>query len=629
MSASSENPPVSPNDFRRSWRTVTIAGSLGTVWGTICLGGAPRTKFLTELHATPYHFGLIAAFSSLSLVFQLFSGVLSSHIKARKPLWMALTIIHRLLFLGVLAAPVLFVRSETIRIWWIIAVLLFHDSLMNFASPLWTSWMADLVPRESMSRHWATRQRFTNHVFIAASVGVAVAFAGFEKQHAAVLGFTILGVVGVIVGVIDILLFKTVPDVPSEGDSENGVIRTLVQPLRDPDFRRYTFFLGYWGFSVMASAPFMPLYQMEFLKMSAFTVQLILAANVVGVVLTSRFWGLLCDTYGQRPVILVCVVGKAFIPLAMLLAPRDQSISIPLLSVAMFFDGTMGSGMGLAIQSYLFKFAPRRNRTMYIGSNNFFQGIAIGAAPFIAGDVIEVLNRLHPLEFGIYTFNGYHAIFAASFVMRLSSWLFALTLREPQSVPFRTVFAHVRTTNPFRVVRTVYRLHQSTDEGERLGACRTLGEIGTPLAIGDLIGALRDPCREVRHAAADALGSIGMGEASEPLARALVDDSLGIQSPAARALGRIGDFNSLKALLANLQNLDPETLSDTIDSLARIGDSAAILPLICLFDEMKDQSLRRKIASALGRLSQTDSVEEVMAALGVGRHDHYPSPGIR
>jgi hypothetical protein len=391
-----------------------------------------------------------------------------------------------------------------------------------------------------------------------------------------------------------------------------------VEPLRDRDFRRYTFFVCYWMSSVMLSAPFMPLYQIDFLGMSAFTVQLIMAVNVVGVVVTSRFWGLLCDTYGQRPVILFCTVGKAFIPLAMFLSPRNQAISIPLLSAAMFFDGTMGSGMMLALQSYLFKFAPRRNRTMYIGSNNFFQGLAAGLAPLIAGKVIVVLNRFDPIVVGIYTLNGYHAIFAASFILRLSSWFFARCLREPQSVAIPTIVSHLRTTNAFQVVKAVYQLSEAPEREKRLAACRKLRDMCTPLAIRELIEALRDTSLDVRSAAADALGRIGVSDASEPLARALVDRGSGIQSPAARALGRIGDFTSLHALLTNLRSLDADALGETVESLARIGDSAAILPLICLFDEVKDEGLRDRVADALARLSQTTS-GEVEALLSVGR----------
>ena len=181
MSAFSEKPSVSPSEFKRAWRVVTIAGALGTIWGTICLGSAPRTKFLIELGATPYHFGLMGAIASGTLLLQLFSGIWANRLRHRKPPWMALIIIHRLVFLGALGAPLFFVQSADVRMWWIIGVLLLHDSLVNIGSPLWFSWMADLVPTGSMGRSWGTRQRFTWTVNIIASILVAAVFYFFEK----------------------------------------------------------------------------------------------------------------------------------------------------------------------------------------------------------------------------------------------------------------------------------------------------------------------------------------------------------------------------------------------------------------------------------------------------------------
>jgi HEAT repeat protein len=88
-----------------------------------------------------------------------------------------------------------------------------------------------------------------------------------------------------------------------------------------------------------------------------------------------------------------------------------------------------------------------------------------------------------------------------------------------------------------------------------------------------------------------------------------------IRPQAARALGQIGGINSLKALLTHLRRRDPSSLLDTIDSLARIGDDAAIPPLIMLFHDIDDEQVRHHIAAALGRMTQTESIEEVAGLL--------------
>ncbi|MCX7047181.1 MAG: HEAT repeat domain-containing protein [Candidatus Sumerlaeota bacterium] len=172
-----------------------------------------------------------------------------------------------------------------------------------------------------------------------------------------------------------------------------------------------------------------------------------------------------------------------------------------------------------------------------------------------------------------------------------------------------------KPVNMIGVTRCAYQLLESQYETMRLKAARLLGDLRSPMGIGSLIQALKDSSRAVRKAAANALGRIGGGEAAEALTAALFDPNSDIQPPAARALGRIGGAQSLKALMANLLAQSPRALGETIDSLARIGDSAAILPLICLFHQVQDESLRQRIAAALGKLGQTESLDEVMNSL--------------
>jgi HEAT repeat protein len=167
----------------------------------------------------------------------------------------------------------------------------------------------------------------------------------------------------------------------------------------------------------------------------------------------------------------------------------------------------------------------------------------------------------------------------------------------------------------YRVARLVHQLHGSPDERRRLQAVHLLRDLNHPMAIGELINSLEDPCREVREAAADTLGWFGVGEAAEPLAKTLQDPDPAIQARAARALGRIGGEESLLALLQNLKNENTHALHETVDALGQIRDSAAMVPLIYLFYEFDNPHLRRRIAIALSKMSDDESIDEVMTML--------------
>jgi len=617
MSDEQEHLPLSSEEMRRSWRLVTWAGLLGSVYYLFCIGGAPRIKYLTELGATAFHFGLIAGLGAFAIVFQIASSILANRVPRRKPAWMLVAIAHRVLFLPVLLAPLLF-ESTGARIAWIIVFFLLHDMLAQMSGPIWLAWMADLVPRDSMTRYWAARQRFILGANLVAIILLAFGFDYFEKSGKVILGFTLVAVVGVMLGVTDILLFTGVPEPPNERPASKDWFEHLVQPLRDRAFRPYLKFIGYYHFAVFLAWPFFGLFQIESLQLSVRTVQLLGTAGAIGVVVSSRFWGLLCDAYGYRPALQMIASAKAVTPVLFMLTPKYPAVGIPILAVLIFFDGVLNSGFGLAMQGVLMRSTPRKNRAMYIAATNFFAvGIMAGIAPILSGRLIDFVNRHFTLSVGVYQFNGYLLVFALSAVfLVLGGFTLASKIQEVGKVPLGVIVRQCRSLDTFRVTRLVYRLQEASDDSDRTVAARRLGEKRNPLAIGQLIDSLQDASQSVRKAAADALGKIGVAEAAEPLARTLFDSRSGIQSRAARALGRIGGADSLKALLANLKNQDEKTLIETIDGLARIGDHAAIVPLICLFHEVESEPVRQRIVKALGRLGETPMVEVLAILLG-------------
>ena len=608
----SSSDKLSEAQWRRAWRIITWAGFLGSTYYLLCIAGAPRVKYLTELEATPLSFGLISSLASFALAFQVLGSILANRVARRKPLWIALAMTHRLVFLALLLAPVMF-GTPHLRIAWILFVLFCHDSLAQASVPIWFSWMADLVPKESMSRHWAARQRFITGATIGVMILIAVGFHHFETTNRVVLGFSILGIVGVVLGVVDILMFLAVPE-PVHERPENVPWRKIVlQPIRDRDFRRFLTFMGFWHFAVFLAAPFFGLYIMEDLGYSVRTVQLLGTAAALGVVVSSHFWGLVCDVCGYRPVLQILSAAKAFTPAAYLLAPRNPSLGIVYFAVVWFVDGVLNSGVALAFQGPLLKSTPRRNRTMYLAAANFLAiGVMASVAPALSGYVIERVNSPGPAWDWLGGWNGYHVVFALSVLLRAASFPLAGRIVEPTAASAATVLKQAFSVTSFRASKWTHRLHDARREEGRVRAAAMLGALRNPMAVGELCGVLHDPSHAVRDAAADALGKIGSSEATQALVAALFDRESGIQSPAARALGHIGTTDALQALLRYLDDPKPVALFDTVDSLGRIGDDVAVLPLVCLFQEVDDEELRIRIAGALAKLSRVDSLEEVI-----------------
>jgi MFS family permease len=436
---------ATPAEFRRHWDTITLAGLFGTIYYLTCVYGAPRTRFLVELEATPFDFGLMAGLGALAFALQLVSGWLTNRLRVRKHVWIGLTIAHRLAMLGVLATPLLFL-GERARVWWIMGVTLLHNCLAQVGEPIWSSWMTDLVPREAMNHHWAVRQRLITAGSVLVEIGVAFGFSWFEHTGRIFTGYAVLGLVGVALGVLDVCLFFGVPEPVHERVHGISMWQALAEPLADRAYRRFLEFRTYWNFAMMVAAPFFQLYLIGEMKLSVLTVQLLGAVSSLGIVLSSRFWGHLCDQYGFRPALQLVVGTKFLVPLTYLLVPPVRSVAIPIFVILFFADGVMNAGAVLAFRGVTMKQTPRRNRAMYIAAANFVAlGLAGGLAPLISGALIRPLTRLFSFTAGPYQVTGFHAIFLIGVLLRLGGLPLVNRLQEPGGQPLSLVLARIRS----------------------------------------------------------------------------------------------------------------------------------------------------------------------------------------
>mgnify|MGYP000862980947 CR=1 FL=1 len=600
---------LTPEQLRRAWRIVTWAGFCGNSYYLFNVTGIPRIKYFTELHATAFDFGLMATFAAIAIAFQILGSMICNRVRRRKPFFMAAAITHRALYVGIIAAPLLFGDTGP-RMIWILFVLFCHDMFAQISGPIWLSWMADIVPKEATNRQWAARQRTIMIATIGVMVALAFAFHRFETGNNVIYGYMGIAALGIVLGVLDIVMFLAVPEPPPERLEDPQWGRTLLQPLRDPEFRPFLFFAGYWYFAAYLAFPFFNLYMMEGLGMDVRTVQLLAAVSTLGMAVSARYFGLLFDRYGFRPSLQLLAALKILTPLGFILAVKGAWFTLPLCTVTMFLDGIFLSSMALGLQGPMLKNTPRRNRAMYIASANFFSiGVMACLAPALAGRFITAYNDSPALaQLGV---NAYQLVFAASGALCLSAFFVAGRLHEPSAAPFSVLARQALTLTGLRVPHYVHVLQESTREPVRIAALKKLGALRSPMALGAVIEALGDPSLAVRHRAAETLGKIGAAEACEALAAALFSPVSGIQSPAARALGRIGGKPSLKVLLHDLRQRDPAVLGDIVDALAAIGDESATIPLIALFNDTTDTSLRQRIAETLARLNRLESGTDI------------------
>jgi len=161
---------------------------------------------------------------------------------------------------------------------------------------------------------------------------------------------------------------------------------------------------------------------------------------------------------------------------------------------------------------------------------------------------------------------------------------------------------------------------------DRTEAARSLGEIGSPLAVDKLIKTLYDWNESARRAATNSLAAIKdpraiepliknmrsgaswalteIGEpAVEPLISALEFKDFNVRQGAAKTLGRIKDIRAVDPLIKALGDEVRFVRANVAEALGNIGDKRAVKPLI---NVLKDEySVRKEAAIALGKIGDT------------------------
>jgi HEAT repeat protein len=146
----------------------------------------------------------------------------------------------------------------------------------------------------------------------------------------------------------------------------------------------------------------------------------------------------------------------------------------------------------------------------------------------------------------------------------------------------------------------------------RAAAAFALGDMAVDAAEPYLLGALEDPHRDVRAAAARSLGRIGSPQAVEPLVRRLANGTLP-RIVAGSALLAIGD-QALPRLRVLLELPDSDvraTAAELIGLLGSASDADALEPWL----NDAHPAVRAQAATALGRVGARRGAEGLLAAL--------------
>jgi MFS family permease len=403
------------------------------------LTSAYLAAFALALGASNEIIGFLGALPFLAaIITQIPGSELSQHFH-RKHVYIFFSLIGRLFWIPLLAAPFYF---ENPIVFIIIFYLIVKLGEM-ITDPAYTSLMADIVPRESFGDFTSKRYRL-----IAAFGTITLVLGGlwlkqFPKDSP--VGFAIMFGFGTFLAILATLMMERVKE-PKYRDHDHHAIKEFF--TLDGPIRHLVFFSIAFNFAFMLASPFFTVYMLKTLGISYQYFGIATAIATLAQIVGSHYIGKLTDKYGDKPIAILGHMGTALIPLVWLAVTKQ---SLWLIIPVQILSGIVWSAADISRFNLLLALADPRKRAMQVAEYNLYCSVPLIIAPILGGYMTEHVTWI---------LAGIPLIFVVSGILRFLSTLLLFKIQEPRAkreYPLVFVFKEAMHFHPGRGI--VHGIH--------------------------------------------------------------------------------------------------------------------------------------------------------------------------
>ena len=441
-------PPTLPQPFsaNRPLQLVFYAWLFGAFWMNIA-GGAAMTCFMRSIGASDAAFGLVAAIPYLGAVVQLPVGYLVERTGYRKKFFLTGGMLERGMWMVIATIPWVLPQG----FWWRAFLGCYVVAVIgsNTVGPCWTSWMADLLPKQIRGRFFSARSRLGQFMTVLLPLPV-----GWLLDHCEPMGdyWVRLATSGMLalagaVGLVDIFMHMPVRDpVKPRAAALPSFGSMMLQPLRDRNFRIFLWYYAVLIFSLALLNQYLWLFCFDVLQLSKLKTSLLLIIfpTCLSIFLMPIF-GPLIDRLGRKPLMMIgtllllpAALGWLFMSpghwlpaylLAMLAGAGWSATEMGRFNVLLSIGETEGgrSGSGIA----------------YVAIFGVVCAVSGALSGCFASVIVSVLGADWRTSLGGFTITYHGVLFLISTAMRLLSILLLVRFHEPRAFATRDAIQYV------------------------------------------------------------------------------------------------------------------------------------------------------------------------------------------
>lgn len=447
---SSSESRLTPAELRLSMHRVIIGWGFGAIFFQLS-GGAIYAAFARQLGATEAQFGFLAGIYPLMGFLQIPAARLLQGRVGTRQMMLTMGLFCRVLWVLAASLPWLhrlapdWMTHQMLLPTFMICVILSSVG-QAFTGPSFFVWMSGLVPGRIGPTFWARRYQIGTLAGIGAVLlgGWLGDSAGWIKEATngnlpPLMFYSLILMAAALCGIVDIAIFFGVSDAPRDDTKAKEELpslwETIALPLREPAVRSYLAFVMVAMIGFATTGPLLWLFCLETLEFSKTQSGFLLTVcPLLGMAVSSKWWGQIAKTYGTRPMQRFSSMGLILIPVAWTFAMPNSVVS---LAFVLFISGVLVASYEISNLNFITRAVPHLPRPMLTALFSICTGTTFALTAWGTGTLAGATKNIALDVAGIH-FVNYQLIFAVSVIPRLiNAFVLAPRLQEPSAWPMR------------------------------------------------------------------------------------------------------------------------------------------------------------------------------------------------
>jgi len=430
---------MSTSSLRHNLRQCTYDGLVATpIVYLLQPGNFIIAALLVELfHLPPAIYGLIASLPFWGNFAQAFLMPLVNRVYSPKAVSVASSSLQ-LLCWAAMAVMLSFLPAEKPEIsgHWFVTLFALSAAVTSLTGVSWMSWVQEWVPLRLRGKYFGLRNRLlqvSQIIFLVVSGWLIGRLGGSVAAFQVVIGSA------VVLRLASVLFQRRIQSETALSDRLEVRLAWHEQLAVLRATKPFLWLIAYgsaWGFAASAFGPFNTVFMYKELGMSVQAVGALVILASVGGAVSAPAWGALADRFGNKPVMLFCMIAwQVQNYLWCILTPANHWMLYGMWT----YGGVMGAGFVLSLFNLQLKIIPLQAKTLAISVNLACTSLITAMGPILGGKILERL-----LAGGTAPLEVYHRVFLVTPTLGLLACLLLTRVHERAASPLSSVVGAMR-----------------------------------------------------------------------------------------------------------------------------------------------------------------------------------------